>query len=207
MLEIHAVANYCGCFFLLCMRLGVRVIILTSMLISTLHVLIVFSGILSSMGDACFRCHFWFPSYARSNGNHCRASILLFDCFASTCNGKDLIKDSKIGVSLNYFVLLLGKVYLSVCNSNLQVLNVLSSLKISSTRVPLSWQALLLSFLLHQEVLQVESSSILISHYHSSAFHLFRMQSSSWSHNGIIAAAIIQTLELGLWQNLPWHCH
>lgn len=142
-----------GCFFLLCMRLGVRVIILTSMLISTLHVLIVFSGILSSMGDAWFRCHFWFPSYARSNGNHCRASILLFDCFASTCNGKDLIKDSKIGVSLNYFVLLLGKVYLSVCNSNLQVLNVLSSLKISSTRVPLSRQALLLSFLLHQEVI------------------------------------------------------
>lgn len=60
-----------------------------------------FSGILSSMGDACFGCHFWFTSYAKSVRYHCRTSILLFDSVASTSRWKEHFEDSIVGVSLS----------------------------------------------------------------------------------------------------------
>lgn len=92
-------------FHFLCNRFGFR--ILVSNIEAHLHpswFSLVFSGILSPMGNACFRCHFWLPHHARSAGDYCGASILLFDCAASTCNWKDLTEDSKMGVSFDYLV-------------------------------------------------------------------------------------------------------
>lgn len=62
-----------------------------------------FAGILSAMGHAYFGRYFWFTSYTGPVGNHCRTFILLFDCLTSTCNWKELVEDSEMGVSLLYF--------------------------------------------------------------------------------------------------------
>lgn len=59
-----------------------------------------FVGILSTMGYACFGRHFWFTPCTRPAGNHSRTSVLLFDRLTSTCNWKELVEDSKMGVSL-----------------------------------------------------------------------------------------------------------
>ena len=62
------------------------------------------SGILSTLGNACFGCYFRFTSYTRSIGNYSWAYILLHDCTASPCWWKKYSEDSSMGVS---FLLLL----------------------------------------------------------------------------------------------------
>lgn len=64
---------------------------------------ILIAGILSTMGHACFRCHFWFTYCTRSSGNLCRASLLLFDRVTSTGWWEEHTEDSNVVVSFFFF--------------------------------------------------------------------------------------------------------
>lgn len=96
-----------GCFYFV---MYLQLLILNVWCMQFLYIVI--AGILSTLGDACFGRHFWFPNYAGSAGNHCWTSVLLLDCVASIGRWKEHITNSEMGVSLlqYFFVLLRCKV-------------------------------------------------------------------------------------------------
>lgn len=63
-----------------------------------------FTGILSTMGNACFGCYFWFSSLTGLAGDHCRTFILFPDSIASLSHWKELFEDSEVHVSFNWFL-------------------------------------------------------------------------------------------------------